>query len=187
MDRRIGWWGIAVLSVFGIVIGCGSPGPAPQSPSSAGSPESSGSPAAETAPGAASPAMPPEVESPPPAAAESAPKPAAAPAPAGKSAAEAPVAQPSPSEKPEQPPVAAAGAADAVPPEQLQSWAVALVGNDVQAREAASEKLDQVSIAGLQPLLPLLQNASPEVRRGTVFFLLDRFDAANAALRADST
>jgi len=186
MDRRIGWWGIVVLAVFGIVIGCGSPGPAPQSPSSARSPESSGSPAAETAPGAASPAMPPEVESPPPAAAESAPEPAA-PAPAGKSAAEAPAGKPSQSEKPEPSPVPAAGAAAAVPPEQLQSWAIALVGTDVQAREAASEKLDHVSIAGLQPLLPLLRNASPEVRRGTVFYLLDRFDPADVAVVAALT
>jgi len=166
MDRVTGWWGIAVLSIFGMVVGCGSP-------------------AVETGPGGASSATPPDVEPPPPAAAESAPEPAAAPAPAGKPTSEAPAAKPSESEKPEQPPTA--GATAAVPLEQLQSWAAAMVGNDVQAREAASEKLDQVSIAGLQPLLPLLQNASPEVRRGTVFYLLDRFDPADAAVVAALT
>ena len=60
------------------------------------------------------------------------------------------------------------GAAAAPPPEQLQSWAAALAAMMFQAREAATEKLHQVAAAGPQPLLPLLQDASPDVRRGTV-------------------
>ena len=44
-----------------------------------------------------------------------------------------------------------------------------------------------MSIAGPQPLLPLLQDASPDVRRGTVFYLLDRFDPADVAVVAALT
>ena len=168
MDRMTGWWGIAVLA---FVVGCGSPGPAPGSSPAPSAPESSGPPAVETAPGSASSATPPGVESPSPAAAES--------APTGEPPSQGLATKPSDSEKPEQ-----AGANAAVPLEQLPSWAAALVGNDVQAREAASEKLDRVSIAGPQPLMPLLQDASPDVRRGTIFYLLDRFDPADAAVVA---
>jgi HEAT repeat protein len=57
----------------------------------------------------------------------------------------------------------------------LRSWAAALAGADVQAREAASEGLDRAAAAGQQPVLALVQDASPEVRRGAIFYLLDRF------------
>ncbi len=168
MDRMTGWWGITVVA---FVLGCGSPGPAPDRSPAPSAPDSSGPPSVETAPGSASSPTPPGVESLSPAAAES--------APAGELASQPSATAPSDSEKPEQ-----AGANAPVSPEQLPSWAAALVGNDVQAREAASEKLDRVSIAGPQPLMPLLQDASPDVRRGTIFYLLDRFDPADAAVVA---
>lgn len=179
MDRVTGWWGIAVIS---FVLGCGSPEPGLQS---SPSPESGGAPAVQTAPDSASPPTAPSAESPSPAAAESAAPPAAAPAPAGEAASQPAATKPSGSGKPEPSPAAGATAGSSL--DQLQSWMAALVGNDVKVREAASEKLDQVSSGSVQPLLPLLQDASPDVRRGTIFYLLDRFDPADAAVVAALT
>jgi len=190
MDRVTAWWGIAVL-VF--VLGCGSSGPAPQSPPGPPGPESSrpqpgGSdsdsaslqmPAESAAPAAAKSASPPPASVP---AAAPAPVPASAPASAPAASAQPERSEPSASGQSEPPPAAGGGAAPG--PDQLRSWAAALVGNDVSAREAASERLERVSVGGGQWLLSLLQDASPDVRRGAVFYWLDRFDPADAAVVA---
>ena len=64
--------------------------------------------------------------------------------------------------------------------DQWRAWATALAGSDVLAREAASERLDRAVAADPRPLWALLDDASPEVRRGAIFYWLDRFDPADA-------
>jgi HEAT repeat protein len=63
---------------------------------------------------------------------------------------------------------------------QLRSWATALAGGDVRTREAAAEALDQAAKAGHQPLWALLQVTSPQVRRGAIYYWLDRFNPADS-------
>lgn len=188
MDRVTRWWGLAVLVFF---LGCGPTGSAPPSPLSTGSPASSGTPTVETAPGATSSPTPQPAESAPATPPQSAPASPATGAPADRPASESSARNPAEAGKQNLSSAAAtvpaAGTTAAPPLEQLQSWAAALVSNDVQTREAASEKLDQAVIAGAQPLVPLLQDASPDVRRGTVFYLLDRFDPADVAVVAALT
>lgn len=64
--------------------------------------------------------------------------------------------------------------------DQLRSWATALAGGDVRTREAAAEGLDRAALAGQPPLWALLRDASPQVRRGAIFYWLDRFDPADS-------
>jgi HEAT repeat protein len=158
---------------LGFVVGCGSPGPSPQVSPPAGTPESGGTPAA------GSPSETPQAESPPeakaaqPAAAAAAPAPPIAPVPDDESPAPPATAvkQPDPIE-------AAENSAPTV--DQLRSWATALAGDAVQAREAAAAGLDQAAKAGTPPLWALLQDTSPTVRRGAIFYWLDRFDPADS-------
>jgi len=63
---------------------------------------------------------------------------------------------------------------------QWRAWATALAGGDVTAKEAASDSLDRAAAADPQPLWAMLEDASPEVRRGAIFYWLDRFDPADA-------
>lgn len=70
---------------------------------------------------------------------------------------------------------------------QWRAWTAALAGEDVKARETAAAGLDRVAAVDPQPLWTLLEDAAPEVRRGAIFYWLDRFDPADseavAALR----
>jgi HEAT repeat protein len=165
METSTRWCGIAVL---GLVVGCGSPGPSPQDSTPGGTPESGGTAAA------GSPSeSPPEAKSVQPAAAESTPPTPIAPVPDDESPAPPATAvkQPGPME-------AAENSAPTM--DQLRAWATALAGDAVQAREAAAAGLDRAAQAGTPPLWALLQDASPAVRRGAIFYWLDRFDPADA-------
>ena len=161
METVTRWCGIAVL---GFLVGCGSQGPSPQGSPPAGTPESGGAPAAKA---------PSEAKVVQPAAPESALPPQIAPVPDDESTAPPATAvkQPGPVEASEN---------SAPTMDQLRSWATALAGDAVQAREAAAAGLDQAAKAGTPPLWALLQDASPAVRRGAIFYWLDRFDPADS-------
>ena len=192
METVTRWCGIAVL---GFVVGCGSQGPSPPNSPSAGAPASGKVPAADASAGTPRSESPTGAESAPPAVSKPAPRPQIAPVPDGESpapsastlpsattassATAAPPATTSPSaivEKPVGP--SEAGATATVG--QLRSWATTLAGGDVRTREAAAEALDQAAKAGHQPLWALLQDTSPQVRRGAIYYWLDRFNPADS-------
>ncbi len=169
METVTRWCGIAVLS---FVVGCGSQGPSSQDSPPGGTPELGGA-------SAEAPSETPQAESPPaaktaqPATAESASPPQIAPVPDDESPAP-------PATAVKQPDPAEAGENSTPTLDQLRAWATALAGDSVQAREAAAASLDQAAKAGTPPLWALLQDSSPTVRRGAVFYWLDRFDPADS-------
>lgn len=167
METVTRWCGIAVL---GLVFGCGSPGPSPQD-SPDGAPEPGAAPAA---PSEASQAeRPPGADVAQPATPEPAPPPPITPVPDDES-----TAPPTAAVKPANPVEVRENSAPTT--DQLRSWAAALAGDAVQAREAAAAGLDRAAKTGRQPLWALLQDTSPTVRRGAIFYWLDRFDPADS-------
>jgi HEAT repeat protein len=63
-----------------------------------------------------------------------------------------------------------------------QTWAVALAGKDVVARDAASQKLDERGAESVSRMLGLMKNPAAQVRRGAAFYLIERFDASSAEI-----
>ncbi len=170
METVTRWCGIAVLC---FVVGCGSQGPPSTDLPPGGPLESGGTSAAEAPSETPQAEPPPAVKTAQPATAESAPPTPIAPVPDGDSAAPAAtvVKPPDPAE---------AGENSTPTLDQLRAWATALAGDAVQAREAASAELDRAAKAGTPPLWALLQDSSPAVRRGAIFYWLDRFDPADS-------
>lgn len=85
------------------------------------------------------------------------------------------------SDAPTDAPRAAMGEADATASTaQLRAWATALAGDELRARETASAGLDRAAATAPQRIWALLEDAAPDVRRGAVFYWLDRFDPSDA-------
>lgn len=65
---------------------------------------------------------------------------------------------------------------------QWQAWAEALSGNDAAARQTAAEELERLAADGAVAFVGALRDESPDVRRCAAFYLIDRFDPADAAM-----
>lgn len=161
--RRLarGVWAGVLGVVCGGLAGCGSPEPSqPGSPRVAESPSS----APETAPAAndsAASDVPPGAQAASPEMSEIRPSSAGGAASTGSETGE--------------PAAASAASAEA----SWRTWAASLAGDDVVAREAAAAALERAAATDSQSLWKLLEDTAPEVRRGAVYYWLDRFDPAD--------
>ena len=154
--------GAGVLGVVcGGLAGCGSPEPSqPGSPRVAESPSS----APETAPAAndsAASDVPPGAQAASPEMSEIRPSSAGGAASTGSETGEPAAASPASAEA------------------SWRTWAASLAGDDVVAREAAAAALERAAATDSQPLWELLEDTAPEVRRGAIYYWLDRFDPAD--------
>lgn len=83
---------------------------------------------------------------------------------------------------PPTPPQSAASQPRGAAEDLWRTWAMALAGKDVVARDAAAERLEERGTESIPRMLGLLQDPAPQVRRGAAFHLTERFDAANAEI-----